>query len=107
MGYNLASIRIMSKEPIALADAITALRAELTRSIASSTDEELRFEVGQITVEFQMEVERSTSASAGVKFWVLQAGGIAAGRQREIHKLVVPLTPRLSRGGPVLTGRDS
>jgi hypothetical protein len=41
-------------EPIGLKEAIEALRTELSQSILAAADEELRFEVGQINLEFQV-----------------------------------------------------
>ena len=43
---------------IGLQEAITALRSELIESVVASQGEQLRFEVGEITMEFQIEVER-------------------------------------------------
>jgi len=91
-------------EPIGLKDAIEVLRKELSESILAAADEELRFEVGQITVEMQLAVERKTEGKAGIKFWVLEIGGQGSRGTTETHKVTIPLKPIGLHGGPVLTG---
>jgi Trypsin-co-occurring domain 2 len=94
-------------EPIGLKEAIEVLRKELSESILAAADEELRFKVGQITVEMQLAVERKAEGKAGIKFWVLELGGQGSHGTTETHKVTIPLTPIGSDGNPVLTGRDA
>jgi hypothetical protein len=94
-------------EPIGLKDAIEVLRKELSESILAAADEELRFEVGQITVEMQLAVERKAEGKAGIKFWVLEFGGKASHGTTQTHKVTIPLKPIGSDGRPVFTGRDA
>lgn len=91
---------------IGLQEAIAALRAELIESVIASQGERLRFEVGEITMEFQIEVERSTEAKGGIQFWVVELGGGGAARDRNVHKVVIPLKPVRADGKPILTGSD-
>ena len=76
-------------EPIGLQDAIEALRKELSASIVAAADEELRFEVGQITIEMQVAVERkkgcvhSESRASGNG-----RGRIARRRPRRRHRFL-------------------
>lgn len=93
-------------ERIGLKEAIEMLRVELSESIAAATDEKLRFEVGQITLEFQVEVERSVEGSGGVKFWVVELGAKGSHGSTHTHKITIPLTPVGQTPGPVLTGSD-
>jgi len=67
---------------IDLKTAIAALRAELIDSILASQNEPLRFEVGEITMQFQLEIEQSTEAKGGLKFWVVE-GAVGGSSSRE------------------------
>ncbi len=91
---------------IGLQEAISALRAELIESVVASQGERLRFEVGQITMEFQIEVERSIDAKGGIKFWVVELGTGGTAKDKDVHKVVIPLKPIRADGKPVLTGSD-
>jgi hypothetical protein len=93
-------------EPIGLKEAIEVLRQELSESILAAADEELRFEVGQITVEMQLAVERKAEGKAGIKFWVLEFGGQGSHGTTETHKITIPLKPIGLDGHPVFTGRE-
>lgn len=91
---------------IGLQEAIAALRAELIESVIASQGERLRFEVGEITMEFQIEVERSIEAKGGIQFWVVELGAGGAAKDRDVHKVVIPLKPVRADGKPILTGSD-
>jgi hypothetical protein len=91
-------------ERIGLLEAVTALRTELAASILAAAAEQLRFAVGEITLEFQVEVERTAGVSAGIKFWVVELGGEGSRTSKTTHTVSIPLTPVSSDGQPVLTG---
>jgi hypothetical protein len=91
-------------ERIGLLEAVTALRTELAESILAAANEQIRFAVGEITLEFQVEVERTASASAGIKFWVVEVGGEGSRTSTNTHTVSIPLKPVSSDGRPVLTG---
>ncbi len=93
-------------ERIALKDSIAALRAELIESIVAAQGEKLRFEVGEVTMEFQVEVEQSVDGKGGIRFWVVEMGAGTASKDKAIHKVTVPLKPVRADGKPVLTGSD-
>lgn len=95
-----------SSDGIALADAITELRRELVESVARSKNEDIRFAVGEVVVEFAVTVEHEKGVSGGVKFWVVNADASGSIGRATTHKLTVPLTPRVPGGGPLLTGRE-
>ncbi len=50
-------------------------------------------------MEFQIEVERSAKAKGGIKFWVVELGGGGTARDKNVHKVVIPLKPVDIRGG--------
>lgn len=100
---------------IGLQEAIAALRGELIESIIAAQAEKLQFEVGEITMEFHVEVERSSEikggAKGGIKFWVVdlgsaELGGGAGVKDKRIHKVTIPLKPVRFDGKPVLTGSE-
>jgi Trypsin-co-occurring domain 2 len=91
---------------IGLEETIAALRQELIASVIASQGEGLRFEVGEVIVEFNFEVERSADAKGGIKFWVVELGGSTGIKDKSIHKVTIPLKPVRRDGKPVLTGGD-
>ena len=91
-------------ERIGLKEAVGALRKELSDSITDAVGKELRFEVGGITLEFQVEVERTAEGKGGIKFWVVDLGGKLSQASTTTHRITVPLKPVTEDGEPVLTG---
>lgn len=96
---------------IGLREAIAGLRTELIESVKDSQGEQLRFELGEITMEFQIEVERSIEANGGLEFYVVKLGAGGTEKAKDVHKVVIPLKPvRYSRTSnslvSVLTGSD-
>ncbi len=57
-------------------------------------------------MEFQIEVERSAEANVVIKFWVVELGESGTAKNKDVHKVVIPLKPVRSGGKPVLTGLD-
>ena len=82
-----------------LADAVRALREELSSAMAASTDENLRFEVDAVKMEFVVEVTANTEAHAGVKFWVVDVGAEGGLSRSASHTVTLELTPKTSTGG--------
>ena len=91
-------------ERIGLKNAIGALREELSEAILAATNEDLKFQVGEITLEFQVEVELAAEGSGKVNFWVVEIGGSGSRTSSTTHKVSVPLKPTTVDGQPVLTG---
>jgi Trypsin-co-occurring domain 2 len=87
-------------ERLKITEAVAALRAELTEAILAGEGEEIRFEVGEIELAFEVAVERS--AKGGINFWVVEVGG--SGSSTETHTVRIPLKPTHPDGRPVLTG---
>jgi Trypsin-co-occurring domain 2 len=91
---------------IGLKDAIEALRIELSESVLVSEGKEVRFEVGEIEIEFQVAVEQTTEGKGGIKFWVVELGGSVAQKDSKTHKIKIPLKPVWKDGSPIKTGAD-
>jgi Trypsin-co-occurring domain 2 len=94
-------------ERIGLKEAIGALRSELSESILAAADEDLQFQVPDVSMEFQVELEKSAGGSGGIKFWVVELGGEASRTSTVTHSLSLSLKPVTADGKPVLTGGRS
>jgi hypothetical protein len=101
----------LSKErnmkPIGIREAVAALRAELSESIAASAGEQIRFEVGEMQIEFQVEIERSAEGSGGIRFWVVELGAKSSRTSTVTHTVTIPLKPVTNSGQPLLTGSSN
>jgi hypothetical protein len=96
-----------SLERVGVAEAVGALRVELSEAIAAAAGESLRFRVGEVTVELEVAVERVGGARGGLRFWVIDVGGEVSRTTTRTHRLTVPLTPVAGDGSPVMTGEQS
>lgn len=72
--------------------------------MATAEGSDLKFKLGEVTIELEISVERSTSGSGGLKFWVLNAGGEYTRTRESTHRITVPLTPLMANDAPVYTG---
>ena len=87
---------------VGLADAVRALRAELTSAMAEGADQALRFELGPVEMEFLLEVNREAGGQGGVRFWVVSLGGSGSVARGSTHRVTLQLVPRTSSGGAPL-----
>jgi hypothetical protein len=87
---------------VGLADAVRALRSELTAAIGEAKGERLRFALDGVEMEFLLEVRKEASAEAGVKFWVINVGGKGGVASGSTHRVKLALTPK-----DVVTGRKA
>jgi hypothetical protein len=92
---------------IELAAVIRDLRAELEAAVAAADGAGLRFELGPVELEVTVTVERSATAGAKVRFWVVQAGADGKAGTIGTQRIKLTLTPRLEPGGgtPFVSGR--
>lgn len=91
---------------IALAEMVEELRAELTEATVKGKGKDVRFELGEVTLEAQVEVERTAEGKAGLKFWVLTSAeaGVGIAHTRTM-KIALQLRARSADGGPLLLER--
>lgn len=94
----------MDIKKVGLKETLEALRIELSEAILVSEGKEIRFEVGEIELEFQVMVEKSQQAKGGVKFWVVDMGGGVTDKNAMVHKIKIPFKPVWKDGSPVWTG---
>jgi Trypsin-co-occurring domain 2 len=86
---------------LGLAAAVRGLRAELTAAMTAGEGERVRFELGPVRMEFSVELTDERGVDAGVKFWVITAGGKGSRSSGSTHTVTVELTPKGADGGPL------
>ena len=96
----------MELKRIGLKETLEALRIELSEAILVSEGKQIRFEVGEIELEFQVGVEQLEKAQGGIKFWVIEMGGDVTNKNAMIHKIKIPFKPVWKDGSPVWTRSD-
>ncbi|MEU4409958.1 trypco2 family protein [Streptosporangium sp. NPDC023963] len=84
---------------LGLAEAIEQVREELRQAIVAGADADVRFPVGQVTLEFQVGLKKSGEGSGKVKVWVLEAGTSGKIEHDEVQKVTVVLQPPVDPSG--------
>jgi hypothetical protein len=91
----------MPEVSVGLAEAIRELRRELTEAMAEGQDQQIRFELGPVEMEFLLEITKAAEGDAGVRFWVISLGGKGSVSSGSTHRVNLSLTPRKhSPGAP-------
>jgi hypothetical protein len=78
---------------IELSDAVEAVRDGLVTAANRATAQDLRFELGEIQMEFTVELRRDTRGKGGVKAWVVDAGAEAGRSSGRTQKVAFALKP--------------
>ena len=78
---------------VPLGEAIRSLRAELLQAMQDARDEELRFALGPVELEFQLTATTEAGAGGAVRFWVIDASAKGSRANASTHTLRVTLTP--------------
>jgi hypothetical protein len=95
-------------ESVELAAAVRAVRDELVRASADAEGETVRFDVGEIEMEFAVELRHDAGAKGGFKAWVVSADADARTSRARTHRVAFTLTPRNAvTGRGVEIGADS
>jgi hypothetical protein len=97
-----------SEVDVPLASAVEALRRELVASLDAGKGEAVRFALGPIELEFQVEVAREAGVEAGVKFWVVGLGGKGTRSSSATHTVRLSLSPVLvgDEDRPLVVGSE-
>ncbi|MBM9508567.1 trypco2 family protein [Actinacidiphila acididurans] len=77
-----------------LADAVEAIRQGLMSGAARGAGAGIRFEVGEIRMEFAVQLSRTGTGRAGVKAWVIDAGAERTHTDARTHTVSVTLRPK-------------
>ena len=86
----------MADDNLPLATAIEALRQELIVALDKGKDAEVRFALGPVELEFQVEVSYEAGGEAGVRFWVVTLGGKGSRTSATTHTVRLSLSPVLA-----------
>ena len=86
---------------IPLAEAIQNLRAELSLAMQAGEDQALRFQLGPIELQLEIELARELEGKGGVKWWIIDVGGGAKSKSGSAHKIKLTLEPVTSTGARV------
>ncbi|MGW0712639.1 trypco2 family protein [Streptomyces sp. NPDC002643] len=93
---------------IELADAVQSIRDELLTAARRSAGQDVVFELGEIQMEFTVELRREIKAGTRVKAWVLDAGADGAYADTRTHKVSFTLRAHDARtGGPLKVSNDT
>lgn len=79
---------------IELAEAVESIRNQLVDAATRATGTPLAFSVGDIQMEFTLELRRENKAGGKVKAWVVEAGADTSRSTGTTHKVAFTLTPR-------------
>jgi Trypsin-co-occurring domain 2 len=89
-----------------LATVLASLREALHGAMEHGSEEGIRFPVDGIDIEFRVGVTRDVSASAKLRFWVLELGGGGSFKSETVHTVRVRLgEPETFDGTPVKVSR--
>jgi hypothetical protein len=94
---------------IPIAEAIQTIRREIVKAAKAGENEDIKFELGPIELEFQVEIaqERSgtSGVSAGFNVWVIEAEvsgeGTVQHSRATTHTVKLTLNPTNAQGGPL------
>jgi hypothetical protein len=92
---------------VGLAEAIGAVRAELTAAMDAGAGERIRFTAEPIELELGVEVHTGGRAEGGVKIGVVSVGASGERSSTASHRLTVRLAPvEVATGRSPLIGDD-
>jgi hypothetical protein len=97
---------VLGMERIELKDAIEALRVELSEAILVSEGKEVRLEMSEIEMEFQVTVEKSKEGNAGLKFGVIEIGSKGGEKDATVHRVKISMKPQWKDGKAIRTGSE-
>jgi Trypsin-co-occurring domain 2 len=90
----------LSDDWVGLADAVRALRSELTAAVKAGQNETIRFELGTVEMEFLVEIRKEGEGQLGLQFGVISVGGKGAVSSGNTHRLKLELSPRVKGRAP-------
>ena len=96
----------MDDEPIGLPEAIRSLRAQLSEAMREGAGEALRFRVGPVELEFEVQMTREAGVEGGVKFWVVSVGAKGSMSAATTHRLKISLQPQTPEGEDAMVAEE-
>jgi hypothetical protein len=93
---------------IELDKAVQAVRDGLTAAAEQAEGQDLTFELGDIEMEFTVELRKELKGGGKVKAWVLEAGADASRSSARTHRVAFTLRPKDKRtGDPWKVGNEN
>ena len=96
----------MDEIGIPLADAIGELRSELQTAMEQGKDEELKFRLGDVELEFHIGVTKEAGGGGGIKFWLVSLEAKGSIGTVQTQKIKLTLKPESADGQPVLVSDE-
>lgn len=81
-----------------LADAVRLLREQLAAAQREADGSDVRFRVGEVTVELAVQLTRTGSGGGSLRFGVVSAEGKRERAQSTTHRIQLTLHPRSGSG---------
>ncbi|MBT1090536.1 trypco2 family protein [Streptomyces chartreusis] len=78
------------------ADAIQSVRDQLLDAATHAIDKPLLFEVGELQLEFTVELRKEVVGGTKIKAWVVEAGADASRSVGSTRRVAFTLTPKAS-----------
>ena len=91
---------------VELAEAVRAIRDGLVTAAGQGADQPVQFTLGDIAMEFTVEVRADARAKGGVRAWVIDAGAEAGLSTARTHRVSLTLKPTRPDGGDVRIAAD-
>ncbi len=90
---------------IALSEMIEGLRKELQAAVEAGEGKDIRFGVGEVTVEAQVEVSKEAGIGGSFNFWIAELSADGSGAKTQTQKITLKLQPRDKHGELIETSR--
>ncbi|WP_194918560.1 trypco2 family protein [Catenulispora rubra] len=87
---------------IGLVEAIARIREELTEAVSAGQHADIRFPVGEVTIQFQVGMTKSDEDSGKIKLWVLEFGAKGTDTQESMQTISMVLGPPVDAQGKAI-----
>jgi hypothetical protein len=91
---------------VGLAEAVERLRAEFELARELGEGKQLRFEIGDVEMEFHVSIRRDGGGNGAVRLGVVTLGAKGSVGDEHTHRLKVLLHPQDDQGRPAQISRD-
>ncbi|MEV7684105.1 trypco2 family protein [Streptomyces sp. NPDC088341] len=84
-----------------LSEVVRQVRGQLNQAMADGKDDDIKFELGPVELEFEVAVSKERGADGGIKVGVLSLGAKGSRSTGTMNRMKLTLTPQNRRGGPI------
>jgi hypothetical protein len=92
---HVGRVGVADGDEIGLGEAISRVRQELLDARDAGESEDLRFRLGEVRMEFAVELAREGGGEVGVKLWVVNVGAKGTISSSNRHTVTVTMTPQV------------